>query len=128
MAKRLVRTRQKIVGGGHPVPDPRRHRTASRLTGVCGVVHALYTAGHAPLGGAAVVDVDGCAEAIRLGPADPRADARRGEPTALMGAVAADRVPADRPDNAAGEVVVLAEQDRSRWDAGAVAEGTGVGQ
>jgi len=90
---------------------------------VCGVVHALYTAGHAPLGGTAAVAVDACAEAIRLArllrdllPDEPM-------PAAVLALLLlTDARRAARVD-AAGEVVLLADQDRSRWHAGTIAEG-----
>ena len=98
MAKRLIRTRQKIATAAIPYRIPADTELPSRLAGVCGVVHALYTAGHAPLGGAAVVDVDGCAEAIRLARLIHELMPDEAMPTAVTGPAAADRVPADRPD------------------------------
>jgi RNA polymerase sigma-70 factor (ECF subfamily) len=66
MAKRLTRTRQKITMAKIPYRVPRDSELPERLTAVCGVVHALYTAGHAPVGGDSVLDVDLCAEGLRL--------------------------------------------------------------
>ena len=67
MSKRLTRTRQKIVAAHIPYRIPAPAELPNRLTAVCGVIHALYTIGHAPISGAAVVNIDMCAEAIRLG-------------------------------------------------------------
>ena len=66
MAKRLTRTRQKISASRIPYRVPADAELPARLAAVCAVVHALYTSGHAPLGGPALVDVDVCAEAVRL--------------------------------------------------------------
>src|SRR5213079_1683228 len=51
MAKRLTRTRQKIAAARIPYRVPGDAELPARLAAVCGVVHALYTAGHAPVGG-----------------------------------------------------------------------------
>lgn len=123
MAKRLTRTRQKIITAGIPYRVPADTELPGRLAAVCGVIHALYTAGHAPLGGDAVFDIDVCAEALRLGrllhkllPDEPMPAAV----LALMLLTEARR--AGRVD-AVGEAVLLADQDRSRWDAGRIADG-----
>ena len=70
-----------------------------------------------------MVDVDGCAEAIRLARLIHELMPDEATPTALMGLLLLTESRRTARTNAAGEVVVLAEQDRSRWDAGAVAEG-----
>ena len=113
MAKRLTRTRQKIVAAHIPYRIPAQAELPDRLTAVCGVIHALYTTGHAPTTGAAVVNVDVCAEAIRLGrlvvdlvPDEP-------QPTALLALLLL--TDARRPCRAddAGDVILLSDQDRS---------------
>ena len=126
MAKRLTRTRQKIAAARIPYRVPAEADLPARLAAVCGVIHALYTSAHAPLGGDAVLDVDMCAEAVRLGrllhdlmPDEPM-------PAAVLALLLlTDARQAARLD-AAGEVVTLAEQDRSRWDAGRIAEGVAL--
>jgi len=123
MAKRLTRTRQKIVAAHIPYRVPARAELANRLTAVCGVIHALYTTGHAPTTGAAVVNIDVCAEAVRLGrlvvdllPDEP-------QPTALLALLLlTDARRAARADDA-GDVIPLSDQDRSRWDLEQIVEG-----
>ena len=51
MSKRLTRTRQKIALAKIPYRVPGDAELPERLATVCGVVHALYTAGHAPVTG-----------------------------------------------------------------------------
>lgn len=123
MARRLGRTRHKITAAKIPYRVPTDAELPDRLPAVCGVVHALYTAGHSPLGGAEVVDVDLCREGVRLGrllvallPDEPM-------PAAVLALLLLSE--ARRPARTAvdGGVVTLAEQDRSRWDARLVAEG-----
>ena len=126
MAKRLTRTRGKIAAARIPYRVPSDAELPGRLPAVCGVVHALYTTGHAPLAGEAALEVDVCAEALRLGrllhdllPDEPM-------PAAVLALLllTESRRPA-RVDRA-GEVVPLADQDRSRWDAALIAEGTAL--
>jgi RNA polymerase sigma factor (sigma-70 family) len=123
MAKRLTRTRSKIAAARIPYRVPSDAELPGRLAAVCGVVHALYTAGHAPLGGAGVVDVDVCAEAVRLGrllhellPDEPM-------PAAVLALLLLTDARRPARVDAAGEVVPLAEQDRSRWNRAQLAEG-----
>ena len=70
MAKRLTRTRQKITVARIRYRVPADAELPERLGAVCGVVHALYTAGHAPMTGElGAVDVDLCARGAAAGPA-----------------------------------------------------------
>jgi RNA polymerase sigma-70 factor (ECF subfamily) len=123
ISKRLTRTRQKIAAARIPYRVPSDEELPARLPAVCGVVHALYTAGHAPLGGKAALRVDLCAEGMRL--ARLLHDLLPDE--AMPAAVLALQLLTDarRPARVdeAGDVVPLAEQDRSRWDGPAIAEG-----
>jgi RNA polymerase sigma-70 factor, ECF subfamily len=123
MAKRLTRTRQKIAAAHIPYRIPAPAELPNRLTAVCGVIHALYTAGHAPLTGATVVNVDVCAEAIRLGRLVVDLLPDESQPAALLALLLLTdaRSPARADD--AGDVVLLADQDRSRWDHEQIVEG-----
>jgi len=123
MAKRLTRTRQKITAARIPYRMPSGAELPDRLAAVCGVVHALYTTGHAPLSGEAALDVDACAEALRLGrllhdllPDEPM-------PAAVLALLLLTEARRPARVDEAGEVVPLADQDRSRWDAALIAEG-----
>ena len=123
MAKRLTRTRQKIAAARIPYRVPPDEELPRRLAAVCGVIHALFTAGHAPLEGEAVLDVDLSSEALRLGrllhdllPDEPM-------PAAVLALMLlTDARRAARTDDA-GDVVLLADQQRTLWDAAAIAEG-----
>ena len=122
MAKRLTRSRQKIAAARIPYRVPPDEELPGRLAAVCGVVHALYTAGHAPAGGETAVDLDACAEAVRLArllhallPDEPM-------PAAVLALLLfTDSRRAARLD-AAGDVVPLSTQDRSVWDRASIAE------
>ena len=123
MAKRLTRTRQKIVAARIPYRIPAPAELPTRLTAVCGVIHALYTTGHAPITGAAVVDVDVCAEAIRLGRLVVELLPDEPQPAAVLALLLlTDARRRARADDA-GDVVLLSDQDRSLWDREQIVEG-----
>ena len=123
IAKRLTRTRQKIAAAHIPYEIPGDSELPGRLAGVCGVVHTLYTAGHAPLGGPEVIDVDVCAEAIRLARLVHVLMPDEAMPTAVLALLLLTEARRPARTDTDGEVVVLADQDRTRWDSQAAAEG-----
>jgi RNA polymerase sigma-70 factor (ECF subfamily) len=123
MAKRLTRTRQKIKQAGIRYRVPAAEELPARLTAVCGVVHGLYTAGHTRLAGESLLDVDLCTEAVRLARLLRELLPDEAQPQALLALLLlteARRPARIGPD---GEPVLLAEQDRSRWDGAAINEG-----
>lgn len=116
MGQRIFRAKQRIRHAGIPFRVPPPHLLPERLSAVLHVLYLLFNEGYS-------VDPLLCREAVRLGrvlaallPDEPEA----------MGALALmliqDARRAGRHD-AAGELVVLADQDRSRWDAAGIAEG-----
>lgn len=126
MAKRLVRARQKIAHAQIPYRVPSDAELPERLPGVLGVVHLIATEGHAPSSGDGVVRVDLEAEALRLGRL--LAELMPDEPEVLsllaLLLLTAARRPARTDDR--GEAVLLADQNRSRWDQPMIAEGTAL--
>ena len=115
MAKRLVRAKQKIRNAGIPYRVPPAHLLPERTNSVLGVVYLLFTEGYARHGLTS--------EAIRL--AGTLTELMPDEPEVLgLHALLLlhDARRATRLDDA-GEIVLLADQDRSRWDAGRIAEG-----
>ncbi|HZM81685.1 MAG TPA: DUF6596 domain-containing protein [Candidatus Limnocylindrales bacterium] len=117
MAKRLTRTKEKISKAKIPYRVPETADLPARLTAVCGVVHALYTSGHATF------DVDPCAEAVRLGrllcgllPDEPM-------PAAVLALLLLTEARRPSRMDSSGEIVALAEQDRTAWDTALIAEG-----
>lgn len=123
MAQRLVRAKRKIRNAGIPYRVPPAHLLLERTAAVLAVLYLLFNEGYAATAGADLVRRGLCAEAIRL--ARTLARLMPDEPEAL-GLLALmllhDARRAARVDNA-GDLVPLEEQDRTRWDGDAIAEG-----
>jgi RNA polymerase sigma-70 factor, ECF subfamily len=126
MQRRLVRARRKIVDARVPYRVPSAAELPDRLGAVVQVIRLLFTEGHRPSVADAAIDRARCDEAIRLArllhgllPDEP-------EVSALLGLllVTDARRGARRDDR--GEPVLLADQDRSRWDHDRIAEGVAL--
>ncbi|MGI8992855.1 MAG: DUF6596 domain-containing protein [Nocardioidaceae bacterium] len=102
---------------------PAKAELADRLPTVCGVIHSLYTAGHAPVDGRAAYDVDACAEAVRLAELLHELLPDQPMPASVLALLLLTeaRRPSRLDDH--GDVVTLDQQNRGRWDATAIARG-----
>ena len=126
MARRLTRTKHKIAVARIPYRTPTAAELPERLTTVCSVVHAMYTAGHAPHGGDAVVATDLCLEAVRLARQLVRLMPDEADPAAVLALLLLTEARRPARVDAAGDPVLLADQDRARWDAALVEEAAGL--
>jgi RNA polymerase sigma-70 factor, ECF subfamily len=123
MAQRLVRAKSKIRDARIPYRVPGEADLPARLGPVLAVVYLVFTEGHTASGGDQLARADLCAEAVRLGrllhellPEEPEVSGL----LALM-LLTESRRPARTTDD--GDLVLLADQDRRRWDRTLIAEG-----
>lgn len=117
MAQRLVRAKRKIRDAGIPFSVPDTSEMPERLDGVLTAIYLIFTEGYAPTRGQPLVRADLCAEAIRLarllrslvGPRPPA------EATALLALMLLHDSRREARLDEDGDLVVLEEQDRTRW-------------
>jgi RNA polymerase sigma-70 factor (ECF subfamily) len=124
MAQRLVRAKRKIRDAGIPYSVPETNDMAARLDAVQTVIYLVFNEGYAATRAGPLVRTDLCAEAIRLGrlvrslmrPQPPP------EATALLALMLLHDARRDARTDEAGDLIILEEQDRSRWNQGQIAE------
>jgi len=123
IAQRLVRAKRQLRDSHATLDLPAERELAARVDAVLDVLYFMFNEGYASGSGEDLIRQDLCAEALRLGgliAQSPLAAPQVHALVALM-ALQAARLPA-RVD-AAGDLVLLEDQDRSRWDAELIALG-----
>jgi RNA polymerase sigma factor (sigma-70 family) len=126
MAQRVSRAKKTLTAAGVRFAPVSGAETAQRLDAVLQVLYLIFNEGYTATSGDALRRADLSAEAIRLARAVRALLPANGEVAgllALMLLTDARRAARTGPD---GEIVPLDEQDRSRWDAAAVAEGVAL--
>ena len=122
LAQRLVRAKRKIQEARIPYEIPPPNRLPERLSSVQAVIYLIFNEGYTASSGHELVRRDLCAEAIRMGRI---LSELMPEDAENLGLLALMLLHDSRRDARAinGELITLEEQDRSRWDQSAIAEG-----
>jgi RNA polymerase sigma-70 factor (ECF subfamily) len=126
MAQRLVRAKRKIRVAGIPFSMPGRAHLAARLDVVLRVIYLVFNEGYAATDGDEQVRRELTTEAIRLGrrllelmPDEP-------DVLAALGLMLLHDSRRSTRTSSTGDLILLADQDRSQWDRAQIAEGTGL--
>lgn len=124
--QRIVRAKKRIADAGVAFETPPHEELPARLRGVLATIYLLFTEGHSASHGQTWMRPDLAAEAVRLGRVLVGLVPQNAEAHGLLALMelTAARFPArSGPD---GEPVLLEDQDRRRWDRGAIRRGRAV--
>jgi RNA polymerase sigma-70 factor (ECF subfamily) len=128
LAQRLVRAKTKIKLAGIPYEVPGDDELEARLSAVLAVIYLVFNEGYSASFGADLVRGELCGQAIRLARQLVELLPEQGEPRGLLALMLlTDARRATRTDDT-GALVLLEDQDRSRWDRARIAEGVSLVQ
>jgi len=123
MAQRLVRAKGKIRDAQIPYRVPSEAELPSRLGAVLAVLYLIFNEGYAASSGDQLIRAGLCAEAIRLGRLLAQLMPDEPEVTGLLALMLLAESRRAARTTPGGDLVLLADQDRSRWDGQLIAEG-----
>lgn len=121
MAQRLVRAKSKIRDAGIPYAIPEAAELAERTGAVMAVVYLIFNEGYAATAGDAWIRRDLCREAIRLGRLVAELTGDR-EARGLVALMLLHDARRDARTDERGDLVLLEDQDRARWDRAQITE------
>ncbi|MFI6843141.1 sigma-70 family RNA polymerase sigma factor [Kitasatospora sp. NBC_00085] len=126
MGQRISRAKQRIKSSGVPFRMPDAAEWPARLDAVLHVLYLIFNEGYASSAGPDLQRVELAREAIRLTRAVHALLPEDGEVTGLLALMLLNDARGPARTGPDGELVPLAEQDRTRWDAAAIAEGVAL--
>jgi RNA polymerase sigma-70 factor (ECF subfamily) len=126
MAQRLARARAKIRNAGIPYRVPPADLLPERLEALLAVIYLIFNEGYAATGGETLTRRELCAEAIRLCRVLVELQPGSAEARGLLALMLLHDSRREARLNSEGELVLLDEQDRARWDQAKIREGIAV--
>ncbi len=123
LAQRLVRAKRKIRDAGIPYRVPPDHALPERLDGVLRVLYLIFNEGYGATSGDRLVRRELCAEAIRLARVLVSLMPDEPEALGLLALMLLHDARREARTGPGGEMVLLEDQDRDRWDRAKVDEG-----
>jgi RNA polymerase sigma-70 factor (ECF subfamily) len=126
MAQRLARARAKIRNAGIPYRVPPIDLLPERLDALLAVIYLIFNEGYSATSGDEPIRKELCDEAIRLGRVLVALMPESAEASGLLALMLLHDSRREARLDAAGELVLLDEQDRARWDQAKIREGVAV--
>jgi len=124
MAQRLVRSKRKIKAANIPFHIPGAADIDERIDGILEVLYLIFNEGHSATSGEDALRVDLCEEAIRLARTLAELAPAHPETAGLLALLVLHHARACTRTDARGDLVLLEDQDRSKWNRDLIAEGT----
>jgi RNA polymerase sigma-70 factor (ECF subfamily) len=124
MAQRLVRAKRKMSEAGIPYRVPPAHLQSERTDAVMAVIYLVFNEGYAASISPDLVRPDLCGEAIHLARTLTRLMPDEPELHGLLALLLLQESRCAARFDTSGQLILLEDQDRSRWDQAAITEGT----